>query len=1275
MIMVGIVEILIEMKKASSIAGFLLGIAGSYISDMLPKLYIPQNFDKRAADRYKKAAKRWSKIDKTRNTLYIWVDDFKSFKSYCELDLPEKEWVVMELMELWIEELHKDEICRQLVVELKLEEVKLMMENSLKEIKNTLTEINDFLRQFESKGTVEFAHNDHYIQRYCEYAGTNVEQKHLLGGYEYKTLADIVLAPQGYGAGRYVMYSDMQTGKTTELRHLGEVLAESGIYQPLLISAKSVKGLKYDDLPRINVVGRKTIVLMIDAIDETEEQGFCALVRDIENYAEHHRGIRIIVSCRRNFCSLAKPQGFTELELLPLRWDDTLAYIREKLGRKADLLVHEIIDKQLIELARVPLTLNVLVSSFDQEGKLPQMRSQLYERILMNSLNAEKEKRLKDFPMTIALEVNTMEKVAALMLMMGSREMTEEDFLKVLKLEGQGEYDHLRFDIIQRTERANNVYIGFNSNATMELLAAKYLLRYNNMDELKFLLYLKGTPELRPQWYGVLTLWLEMITENGDKLFIEEVKGWLLNEQKELAVTAPDTLIDRKLKGELTIELLKRYKSQNRNFYLLGDDQNPPIRLFSVVLVKYLKEEWERTTTFAKHFYNILRLTRMIDWKRLSLIDGNMAREFEALLYMLIDKPLFVLKATGCVYMAMTNDYFYSDEQIKKLYQHVENDNDVEVMEMMMGRIATLKNTDDYVDYIGRANERMVSDYRRGHHVMLRESIYRAIGKMTRKEALLKALDIINGDTYWKYADDRTLADNTYQKAREKTEELIDKADIEVFQKTVTQIEERRKMWMVQPLAQPSEEQKQGYADQVKNELELLCDLDSFRKIALRIVNYDNPQSTDKIVDLEYFYVHPEIIDGNWKVINQYMIEYLLQYASRGGESMWRISRLQGKKALDNGEQLRLFQMHVLYRFLSGERKDIKLTDEQSKLCCKTAQEELNRLVVRKSFNGRFTQSMRIALALFLDKKIDVAHNVENCRSLLKYICVPLIRSIDQLDDSENDMMAYLQTFVPTEEDFLKILTEQIIEAKRGFVDVNAYSKWIAYLLEAHYMPAVEYLTSLVINERFEERRHLVESLVKEESMLDVLKENAEIAMDSLKNGAVEKADKLLLEAVCDALVDDNKHAKWVREQLELYMDYCSGWILHRVLKLLFKLGSNKALEFVIKSNMVLRWEWQYEFTYSSISSVPLLVEVFNSCLRNKVYVPSIRSLLKSLENIALSSRDNLEIVRERIVNGCPRIGGQYDITPRQWAEKLEIKFASEHYGKMTLDEALMVIK
>ena len=140
-------------------------------------------------------------------------------------------------------------------------------------------------------------------------------------------------------------------------------------------------------------------------------------------------------------------------------------------------------------------------------------------------------------------------------------------------------------------------------------------------------------------------------------------------------------------------------------------------------------------------------------------------------------------------------------------------------------------------------------------------------------------------------------------------------------------------------------------------------------------------------------------------------------------------------------------------------------------------------------------------------------------------------------------------------------------------------------------------------------------------------------------------------------------------------MDYCEIWGLYWCLEQLFKLGSEKALELVANNEVILRKDRHYEFTYTTASSVPLLVEVCNCCIKMDVFKPSIHSLLTSLETIAMKNREQLIMIQKMMVKRCPRIGGPDDITTRQWANQLQLKYASEHHGKMTFNEAMSVIR
>lgn len=74
-------------------------------------------------------------------------------------------------------------------------------------------------------------------------------------------------------------------------------------------------------------------------------------------------------------------------------------------------------------------------------------------------------------------------------------------------------------------------------------------------------------------------------------------------------------------------------------------------------------------------------------------------------------------------------------------------------------------------------------------------------------------------------------------------------------------------------------------------------------------------------------------------------------------------------------------------------------------------------------------------------------------------------------------------------------------------------------------------------------------------------------------------------------------------------------------------------------------------------------------------YKVEVRTELGEKEIVKMKNRDQLMMVQEMMVKSCPRIGGPDDMTTRQWTNQLQLKYASEHHGKMTFDEAMSVIR
>ena len=134
--------------------------------------------------------------------------------------------------------------------------------NILLEIKQHFSEINIGKRKFEAP--------ENYIQRTCMVRiGNNdfISYHSNSQKYQVYSLLDFVKGNTDYKENKFILYSDAQSGKSTELQKLGWDLQEEGNLLPILFEVKGHPQL-LNDLPALSEEQDKNVVLIIDALDE-----------------------------------------------------------------------------------------------------------------------------------------------------------------------------------------------------------------------------------------------------------------------------------------------------------------------------------------------------------------------------------------------------------------------------------------------------------------------------------------------------------------------------------------------------------------------------------------------------------------------------------------------------------------------------------------------------------------------------------------------------------------------------------------------------------------------------------------------------------------------------------------------------------------------------------------------------------------------------------------------------------------------------------------------
>ena len=436
--------------------------------------------------------------------------------------------------------------------------------NEQKKLHEMLVEIKQELFT-HNKGKREFEEDKNYIQRYCtlrlksdEYFKYIIEHK----GLERYKLVDIVSGRTECKGNRFILYSDAQTGKTTELLRLGWELQEEGRLVPIMFRVRGSQNIK-QELPALRPDIEKGLVVIIDALDEKfEGDARFGLYHEIETYAEEHPHLKIVITCRENFSGEHRFNGFKELNLNDLTWQDSVEYL---ISNGEGNSVPEIEKRKLYEFVRSPFYLIGLADYYKTKHTLPDNKGELYEFFIERRLEQEEELALKENTAMLSKGKKLLQKMAVAMQLMGLNEMSKEDLLGLFGNQYDDYNRVLRSGLIEHGD--NNGY-GFTHNSFKEYFVARYLLTLNSIEKIQKLCCYAGTRGVRTGWSNTVALLLTQLPMDSE--LSKEILEWIVADNKELLLYVERKLLEAKDRIRIFKEIVQWHKEKNLRFADMG---------------------------------------------------------------------------------------------------------------------------------------------------------------------------------------------------------------------------------------------------------------------------------------------------------------------------------------------------------------------------------------------------------------------------------------------------------------------------------------------------------------------------------------------------------------------------------------------------------------------------------------------------------------------------------------------------------------------------------
>ena len=356
---------------------------------------------------------------------------------------------------------------------------------------------------------------------------------------------------------KFVIFSTAQNGKTTELHRLYNIFSKDDDKGVQFVEASSYcqsrHGKFFNILPcRLE----ENQYILLDGMDELNDKDRNSLIDELREFLNKNSKIKVVVTCRSNYNNGRMLSDFTQLEMLPLSYDEIVSYIKGRLGNHTTSFIKYIEQHQNIsELLDVPFYLSSVVDYFGEKHQVPQTQEEILDYVFAKSLKVkEKEGDTINY-----LEYGAKELFAEIALTMQFSEkqvLSGQELYEYLKLPKEKISDLTLYTIFKK-DSFKDIY-SFIHNGFKEHFVAKFLKNLSCQEILKIVCYANGDiPIIKKNWYNVLVLAVSYMDEPGKK---NQMIEWLLKNDVKVLQNIDSTSISMMVKQSVLKGIIGEYR-------------------------------------------------------------------------------------------------------------------------------------------------------------------------------------------------------------------------------------------------------------------------------------------------------------------------------------------------------------------------------------------------------------------------------------------------------------------------------------------------------------------------------------------------------------------------------------------------------------------------------------------------------------------------------------------------------------------------------------------
>lgn len=596
----------------------------------------------------------------------------------------------------------------------------------------------------DSENICDYLLPEHYLPRKFALKSDRSEAFDVLfapESNEYSLDKIIIEEVKEHDLRKFVIFSTAQNGKTTELHRLYNIFSKDIDKGVQFIEASSYSqsrhGIFFHILPcRLE----ENQYILLDGIDELNDTDRNSLIDELRDCLKKNSKIKVVVTCRSNYNNGRMLSDFTQLEMLPLSYDEIVSYIRSRIDNGTTGFIKYIEQHQNIsELLDVPFYLSSVVDYFGEKHQIPQTQEEILDYVFIKSLKVkEKEGDTINYLEYGAEGLFTV--IALTMQFSEKQELSGTELYGYLKLPKEKISDLTLYTIFKK-DSFKDVY-SFIHNGFKEHFVAKFLKEQSFEYILKIVCYANGDiPIIKKNWYNVLVLAISYMDEPDKK---DQMIDWLLKKDVKVLQNIDSTSISMVVKQSVLKGILGEYRKEQ----IYPDDFYRIAKFLACLCntknnAEFLLEEYRNVHQLNPYLALLTTCVSMMDFSSPSV--GVLLPEFKNVVFdKIIELGNNDEQETYSLYVPFYSSYLKTVEDIDRLIILDIKSQDHHIIQTAFQLIANLNQADKYVGYI-IAQERYLQNYslKSTTHVVHRYDFYKCLGNVYGKNELKRLWEFL----------------------------------------------------------------------------------------------------------------------------------------------------------------------------------------------------------------------------------------------------------------------------------------------------------------------------------------------------------------------------------------------------------------------------------------------------------------------------------------------------------------------------------------------------